>query len=171
MAESPIVHRDTLEIVRQFVRDELCEKNQLERDAFEMSQRVLIRKGNPCGLYFCIHGPRSVRLSAVWDLQKEAIHFTTRWDGGPPANRYQRVLELLPTRQPSCSIVLNSLVPFIHPAAARHGPPMPVAFGFDPPYRSPSRREVPVAVAERYYHGGLSRVDFVTSRSRVYLPG
>ncbi|MBX3422331.1 MAG: hypothetical protein KF752_12330 [Pirellulaceae bacterium] len=59
----------------EFVRDELCHRNYLEKDAFGMSQRVLTRKGNPCGYYFCIHGPRSVRLTAVWDFQKAAIFF------------------------------------------------------------------------------------------------
>ncbi len=71
----PIVHQGTLAAVREYVRDELCERNQLERDAFQLSQRVLNRKGNPCGFYFCIYGPRSVRLTAVWDLQRRAIFF------------------------------------------------------------------------------------------------
>jgi hypothetical protein len=75
MIDSPIVQQGTLAAVREYVRDELCEQNQLERDAFEMSQRVLTRKGYPCGVFFCIHGPRSVRLTAVWDLQKDSIHF------------------------------------------------------------------------------------------------
>jgi hypothetical protein len=47
MIDSPIVQQGTLAAVREYVRDELCEQNQLERDAFEMSQRVLTRKGCP----------------------------------------------------------------------------------------------------------------------------
>jgi hypothetical protein len=75
MIDSSIVHPGTLAAVREFVRNELCDQNQLERDAFQMSQRVLTRKGKPCGFYFCIYGPRSVRLTAVWDLKKQAVLF------------------------------------------------------------------------------------------------
>lgn len=59
--------------VREFVRGELCKSNQLEPDAFQMSQRVLTRQGKPCGFYFCIFGPRSVRLTAVWDFHKGSV--------------------------------------------------------------------------------------------------
>lgn len=69
------VEAASFEAVRNFIRDELCEKNQLERDAFEMAQRVLTRNGQPCGFFFCIYGPRSVRLTAVWDLNRGSIFF------------------------------------------------------------------------------------------------
>lgn len=75
MTASQIVKVDEFQAVKQFVHEELCEKNQLERDAFEMSERVLTRHGKPCGFYFCIYGPRSVRLTAVWDLNRGAIFF------------------------------------------------------------------------------------------------
>ena len=75
MAVSQKVKTGNFEAVREFIRGELCEKNQLERDAFEMSERVLTRKGQHCGFYFCIYGPRSVRLTAVWDLVKGSIFF------------------------------------------------------------------------------------------------
>ncbi|GAB5406010.1 MAG: hypothetical protein Aurels2KO_42410 [Aureliella sp.] len=70
-----IVEGEEFQQVREFVREELCEKNQLEKDAFQMSQRVLTRGGRPCGFYFCIYGPRSVRLTAVWDLNSGNIFF------------------------------------------------------------------------------------------------
>ena len=75
MTPSQIVKGNDFESVREFVRDELCEKNELEKDAFQMSERLLTRNGKPCGFYFCIYGPRSVRLTAVWDLNKGAILF------------------------------------------------------------------------------------------------
>ena len=75
MTPSQIVKGNEFEAVREFVRDELCEKNELERDAFQMSERVLTRQGKPCGFYFCIYGPRNVRLTAVWDLNKNSIFF------------------------------------------------------------------------------------------------
>jgi hypothetical protein len=75
MADAPIVQHGTIDIVREFVREQLCERNQLEKDAFHMSQRVLTQRGDPCGFYFCIYGPRSVRLTAVWDLKRRLIFF------------------------------------------------------------------------------------------------
>lgn len=75
MTASEIVNDENFEAVREFVRDELCEKNQLEKDAFQMSEKILTRQGQPCGFYFCIFGPRSVRLTAVWDLSKNSIFF------------------------------------------------------------------------------------------------
>jgi hypothetical protein len=75
MTSSQIVKTENFETVREFIREELCEKNQLEKDAFQMAERVLTRRGKPCGFYFCIYGPRSVRLTAVWDLTQGAIFF------------------------------------------------------------------------------------------------
>ena len=75
MSVSQIKASGASEVVREFVRGELCENNQLEKDAFQMSERLLTRQGKPCGFYFCIYGPRSVRLTAVWDLNKGSVLF------------------------------------------------------------------------------------------------
>ena len=75
MAVLQKVEPKSFQVVREYIRDELCEKNQLEKDAFEMAERVLTRNGQACGFYFCIYGPRSVRLTAVWDLNRGAIYF------------------------------------------------------------------------------------------------
>jgi len=43
-----------------------------------MTRREVVRSGQSCGLYFCIHGPRSVKLTAVYDhRQKLAIYYGT----------------------------------------------------------------------------------------------
>jgi hypothetical protein len=75
MSGSQIEACEALATVREFVRGELCQHNQLEQDAFHMSERLLTRKGQPCGFYFCIYGPRSVRLTAVWDLHSGSVVF------------------------------------------------------------------------------------------------
>lgn len=75
MTATQVTKGEQLEQVRDFVRAELCDKNQLERNAFQMSERVLTKRGQPCGLYFCIYGPRSVRLTAVWDFNSGSIFF------------------------------------------------------------------------------------------------
>jgi hypothetical protein len=43
--------------------------------AFSMSERILVRSGKPCGIYFCLHGPRSVRLTAIWEIERNTILF------------------------------------------------------------------------------------------------
>ena len=75
MVAPNLVESPKFAAVREFVREELCDKNQLEKDAFQMSEQVLTRGGTPCGFYFCIYGPRSVRLTAVWDLTSNSIFF------------------------------------------------------------------------------------------------
>ncbi len=75
MRTATALPHENVDTIREFVREELCEKNQLEKDAFQMTERLLVRQGKPCGLFFCIYGPRSVRLTAVWDLHSGSIFF------------------------------------------------------------------------------------------------
>jgi hypothetical protein len=35
----------------------------------------LVRNGNPCGIFFCLHGPRSVKLTAIWEIERNTILF------------------------------------------------------------------------------------------------
>lgn len=66
---------ETLEDLRDYVNEILCDHEQLEIGAFEMTERILTRGGRPCGIYFCIHGPRQVRFSAIWETDHNAILF------------------------------------------------------------------------------------------------
>ena len=61
--------------LRQFVYLALCEQNDFEPGAFEFGEKVLIRGGQPCGLFFCLHGPRSVKLTAIWETDHNTIIF------------------------------------------------------------------------------------------------
>ncbi len=65
----------TLIEVRNFVHEELCNRNHLLRGAFPITERIVTKSGAPCGLFFCLHGPRSVRLTAVFDFQKSRVIF------------------------------------------------------------------------------------------------
>ncbi len=29
----------------------------------------------PCGIFFCLHGPRDVRLTAIWETERNTILF------------------------------------------------------------------------------------------------
>ena len=61
--------------LRQLIETTLCEQNELEVGAFTMTERILVRGGEPCGIYFCIHGPRSVKLTAIWETDRNSIFF------------------------------------------------------------------------------------------------
>lgn len=66
---------DDLSAIRQYVTQTLCEKDRLEASYFPLSEQVLVRSGAPCGVYFCLHGPRSLCLSAVWETDSNTILF------------------------------------------------------------------------------------------------
>ena len=68
----PAVNVDSL---RELIRTKLADLGQLEEEAFPMSERVVVRGGKPCGIYFCMHGPRSVKLTAVADLERRHVFF------------------------------------------------------------------------------------------------
>jgi len=61
--------------LRSFVYSTLCNHEQLEFGAFPMTQRILVRSGRACGIFFCLHGPRSVRFIAIWETEKNTILF------------------------------------------------------------------------------------------------
>lgn len=62
----------------QHVEKQLCRLGQLENGQFPMTRREVSRGGKVCGFYFCIHGPRSVKLTAVYDQrQKTTIYYGT----------------------------------------------------------------------------------------------
>ncbi len=66
---------DDICALREFVHEVLCNYNQLEIGAFQMTETVLTRNGKPCGMFFCLHGPRSVKLTAVWETDGNSIFF------------------------------------------------------------------------------------------------
>lgn len=62
-----------LDDVRSLVENELCSQSGLLPEAFPLTHRILYKQGIPCGVFYCLHGPRSVRLTAVLDLQTSRI--------------------------------------------------------------------------------------------------
>ena len=57
-----------------FVKHELCQKADLD-DSTPMIDVTLYRKGTPCGIEYTLLGPRSLRLSAIWDANEGKILF------------------------------------------------------------------------------------------------
>ncbi len=70
-----VLRIESLEDLRRFVTRTICEMEQLELGAFPVTERILLRRGKPCGLYFCVQGPRSVRFSAIWETEQNRILF------------------------------------------------------------------------------------------------
>jgi hypothetical protein len=74
MPESSI-NVQSIEELRHYVADTLSNLELLKSDQFQLSQRILHRDGKPCGIYFCLHGPRALRLSAIWETDQNSILF------------------------------------------------------------------------------------------------
>jgi hypothetical protein len=57
------------------VEQRLCELGHLLSGQFPMTQREVIRGGKTVGIYFCVHGPRSVKMTAICDFKKKQVIF------------------------------------------------------------------------------------------------
>ena len=83
---------DNLNELREYVNATLCEIFQLQSGAFPMTEKVLNRAGKPCGIYFCMYGPRAVRFTAIWETECNQVLFygpsgerilKSQWIDGP----------------------------------------------------------------------------------------
>ena len=61
--------------LRNYVTEILCRHENFDVGAFPITERILIRRGRPCGIFFCLHGPRSVKFTAIWETQRNTILF------------------------------------------------------------------------------------------------
>jgi hypothetical protein len=61
--------------LREFVNETFCQHYQLQLGAFSMTERILRRGKKPCGIYFCLHGPRAVRFTAIWETEHNQVLF------------------------------------------------------------------------------------------------
>lgn len=55
------------------VERQLCELGHLVSGQFPMTQREVVRSGKTVGIYFCVHGPRSVKMTAIYDFKKKQV--------------------------------------------------------------------------------------------------
>lgn len=61
--------------LKETVYHVLCQHERLEVGVFPMTEKVLTRRQTPCGMYFCLHGPRSVKFTAIWDSETNVVLF------------------------------------------------------------------------------------------------
>ncbi len=95
----------TLEDLQNYVYESICADNDLLSDAFHKSKRLLRQSnGEICGVMFCVHGPRTVDFSAIWERRKNRIFFYN-----PMGERYRlTVLDGAPIVDgPGCEKLVN----------------------------------------------------------------
>jgi hypothetical protein len=61
--------------LRRYVHETICQHNELEVNYFRITERLLTRRGKPCGLFFCLHGPRSTKFTAIWETDRNRVLF------------------------------------------------------------------------------------------------
>lgn len=64
----------TLDELRAFVHATLCEKENLLPDQSRLQEFKLLRGERDCGLQFFVHGPRLVRLGAIWAADQNVLY-------------------------------------------------------------------------------------------------
>lgn len=74
MKASPTPIHD-LNDLKQYVHRMICDQNELELGVFPFAERILARGGKPCGIFFCLYGPRSVKFTAIWETERNTILF------------------------------------------------------------------------------------------------
>ena len=65
----------SLDDLRGFIHTALCDKENLVPEQFCMQEMALVSRGRQCGLQFCLRGPRSVRLGAIWAADQNMLYF------------------------------------------------------------------------------------------------
>lgn len=73
--DGQLVHIHDLDGLRAYVQRMLCEQNELEENVFPTTEKILVRRGEACGIFFCLHGPRSVKFTAIWETDRNTILF------------------------------------------------------------------------------------------------
>ncbi len=80
----------SLDDLKYYVYETLCRDHELLMNAFPTTETLLKRgqkQDSPsCGIMFCLHGPRAVKMTAIWERQKNRVLFY-----GPSGRRYLQV--------------------------------------------------------------------------------
>lgn len=66
---------NSVQNIREYVNTTICKQYQLQIGAFRMTERTLVRNGKPCGVYFCLHGPRATQFTAIWETEQNQVLF------------------------------------------------------------------------------------------------
>lgn len=87
MVTSTIDSISSLADLKLFVYQTLCRDHDLLINAFPTTETLLKRgHAGSCGMMFCLHGPRAVKFSAIWEKANNRVLFY-----GPNGKRYQQI--------------------------------------------------------------------------------
>lgn len=71
---APPVALFSLEELRDYVHRTLCRRENLLPEQSPLSELPLSRGDKACGIQFIVHGPRAVRLSAIWASDLNVVY-------------------------------------------------------------------------------------------------
>ena len=74
MLAGPLTFRG-LDDLRHYVQRRICEQHELDVATVQMTERDIVRGSRSCGIQFCLHGPRSVKLIAIWETDRNTVLF------------------------------------------------------------------------------------------------
>ncbi|MCG8450602.1 MAG: hypothetical protein MI725_13620 [Pirellulales bacterium] len=63
------------EDIRRYVTETLSSFELLQPKSAKLTWKLLTRNDQACGVYFCLQGPRAVRLTAIWETDANSILF------------------------------------------------------------------------------------------------
>lgn len=95
MVASNLHSISSLSELRNFVFRTMAKDHDLLLGAFPTSETVLrSANGSDCGVLFSLFGPRTVRITAIWEKKSNRVLFY-----GPNGSRYAQVnlIDTLPT--------------------------------------------------------------------------
>ena len=93
----------TFDDLRQHVLETLCKHDLLDPKQTPFYQGLVTRAGRPCGLFFEVQGPRSLRTYALWSGDENRILF---YDG-----QGERFAETTLSEAPDPSMLKGALQP------------------------------------------------------------
>ena len=79
--------------LKDYIHRTLCQREQLDANAFPITEQVLKKGQERCGFIFSVQGPRSVFFNAIFATEQKVIHFydsagervlTTLVESAPP---------------------------------------------------------------------------------------
>ena len=73
--EEKLLDFGSIDELREFIRQKLGQQENLLAEQFPMTETKLRQGGTECGRQFVLHGPRSVRLIAIWVAAQNELYF------------------------------------------------------------------------------------------------
>ena len=72
--------------LKSFIYSEICKDHGLLAEGAFTKETVVRRGSEPCGIVFCLYGPRAVQFSAIWEWEGRRALFYN-----PNGTRYREI--------------------------------------------------------------------------------